>query len=191
MLGLLPNDVTSFNVSGPDVNYNFQQTNVMYNYAWQQGSTYVCTPIEAALGGNYTFNLQGARGNDNYVKNLTPAVIPIVDQGSLIPANNAYLTNLTPTFSRNTVGGSNYYRIFVMDRRLRFVIYASTRSTSLSCTIPAGFLTAGRSYMWRVEVYDESSANADNRSTSGWNCLTTLSEFDRAGMTDFNGDEMI
>jgi hypothetical protein len=186
VVGPLPNiDVTLFNVSGPgSFSYNFLQTDIMYNLAWTHGSMYHYLKPGGVTVGTYNFTLQTPRGNPSTNKPMAPAVIPIVDQSSLSPTNNAYLTNLTPTFSWTSVG-SYYYRIFIMDWRSRFIIYASTRSTSLSCTIPAGILKPNRSYMWRVEVYDGSTGAANNRSTSGMNCFTTPREW----MINFDPDE--
>jgi len=188
VLGPLPNEVTSFNVSGPGLNYDFLQNNIMYNLAWPQGSMYTIWQPGALAGGDYTLNLQTPLGIDTYPKNLALSTIPIVDQASMSPANNAYLTNLTPTFSWTSVG-SYYYRVLIMDWRNRFVIYVSTRTLNLlSLTMPPGILKPNRYYMWRVEVYDESTGDADNRSTSGWNCFTTpgrsLTDFDGDGKTD-------
>jgi hypothetical protein len=185
VVGPLPNEVTSFSVSGPGFNYDFQQSNIMYNLAWPHGSMYNFRQPGAPAGGDYTLNLQTPLGNDSFVKNLTPSTLPIVDQSSLSPANNAYLTNLAPTFSWASVaGGPYYYRIMVQDWKLKYTIYASARSTDLFAAIPAGILRSGRSYMWRVEVYDESTGNADNRSTTGWNCFKTP----RNWLIDFEGE---
>jgi hypothetical protein len=174
VVGPLPNDVTLFNVTGPGLNHDFLQTDIMYNLAWTHGSLYAYREPGAVAGVSYAFTLNTPHGISNYNKNLTPSTIPIVDQANMSPANNAYLTNLTPTFSWSTVGGSNYYRIFIMDWRSRFIIYASARSTDLFAAIPDGILKPNMSYMWRVEVYDDiSGIVADNRSTSGWNCFTT------------------
>jgi len=173
VVGPLPNEVTSFDVSGPGLNYNFQQSNIMYNLAWLQGSMYTYSQPGAVAGGTYNFSLQTPLGSDTYQKDLTPSTIPIVDQASMSPANNTYLNNLTLTFSWTSVG-SYYYRILVMDWRSRFVIYVSTRSTDLFAAIPDGILKPNMSYMWRVEVYDNADGTvADNRSSSGWNCFTT------------------
>jgi hypothetical protein len=63
-----------------------------------------------------------------------------------------------------------------MDWRLRYIIYSSAQplSTDNFLTIPEGVLKPNRSYMWRVQVYDDANTLvADNRSTSAWNCFTT------------------
>jgi cold shock CspA family protein len=185
VLGILPNQVTSFNVSGPGLNYNFQQTDIKYNLAWQQGSMYTFGQLGTLPGGSYTFSLQTPHGNASFPRSLAPATIAIVDQATMSPTNNTYLTNLTPTLTWGAVTGSpRYYRVLVMDWRYWYVIYVSTRSTNLSATIPAGVLKAGKSYMWRVEVYDDASGNGSSRSTSGWNCFTTPREW----MIDFGAD---
>jgi cold shock CspA family protein len=175
VLGPLPNDVTLFNVTGPGLNYNFQPTDIMYNAASQHGNMYTYTnwQLGAPANGTYNFNLQTPNGNTSSSHNVTRSDIPIVDQSTLSPANNAYLTNLTPTFQWASVG-SYYYRVLVEDWRQRFIIYASARSTNLFATIPAGILKPNRSYKWRVEVWDNANGTvAANRSTSGWNCFTT------------------
>jgi methionine-rich copper-binding protein CopC len=187
VLGPLPDEVIEFNVSGPGLDYDFQQTNIMYNLAWPNGgSMYSIWQAGAPAGGSYTFTLETPLGNDSYVKTLTPSTIPIVDQASMSPANNVYLTNLTPTFSWAAVaGGPWYYRVHIQDWRNRYVIYTSARSTDLFATIPAGVLKSNMSYKWRVEVFDGSGGGANNRSTSGWNCFTTP----RSWLINFNVDE--
>ena len=188
VLGPLPNEVTSFNVSGPGLDYYFPENNIVYNLAWPQGSMYTLWQPGALAGGDYTFTLQALLGTDTYPKNLTLSTIPIVDQASMSPANNTYLNNLTPTFSWAAVTGtSRYYRVQINDWRQRFVIYVSPRSTNLSATIPEGILKPNMSYMWRVDVIDDSNGSvADNRSASGWNCFTTPKTL--RGLTDFDGD---
>jgi methionine-rich copper-binding protein CopC len=187
VLGPLPNHVTSFNVTGSDLNYDFLETDVMYNLASQNVNMYTNWESGGAAGGDYTFNLVTPLGSDSTVKNLTPSTIPIVDQATMSPANNTYLTNLTPTLTWGSVTGSpRYYRVMIQDWKRRYVVYVSARSTDLSAAIPAGVLKAGRSYMWRVEVFDDQNGSvADNRSTSAWNCFTTP----RRWMIDFGGDE--
>jgi hypothetical protein len=139
--------------------------------------------------GSYTFTVQDINGDsDTLLKNVTSvSEIPIVDQATMSPANNAYLTNRTPTFSWAAVLGSpRYYRIVINDWSLRYTVYSSTRSAATSATIPSGILEFGRSYKWRVEVFDASGgAAANSRSTSAWNCFTTPG---RPRHTDFDGD---
>jgi hypothetical protein len=186
VLGPLPNAVTLFNVTGPGLSHDFQQTDIVYNLASGGGSFYTFGQLGVPTDGSYNFSLQTPNGNLSPSKSLTRSDIPIVDQSTLSPANNAYLTNLTPTFSWAAVtGSSRYYRIVVEDWRQRFIIYTSARSTDLFATIPAGVLKPNRSYMWRVEVWDNTNADlADNRSLSGRNCFTTPREW----MIDFEGD---
>jgi len=55
----------------------------------------------------------------------------------------------------SVAGGPYYYRIIINDWKLKYTIYSSTRSTDLFAAIPEGILKPNRSYMWRVEVYDD------------------------------------
>jgi hypothetical protein len=189
VIGPLPNQITQLSVSGPGgFNFNFAESNVQYNLMIT-GSLY--SYAEAGFPGNgaYNFYVQDIHGGtDSYNKsNQISAAIPIVDQASMSPANNAYLYNVTPTFTWGTVAGANlYYRVTINDWKTNYTVYQSPRSTNLSVAIPAEVLKKGASYKWRVEVFDDSDGLVvDNRSSSGWNCFTTVKLLTS---NDFNGD---
>jgi hypothetical protein len=191
--GILPGEITQLHMGGPGIAYDFQQSNVFGTInPGTIGNLYTYGLFDASGGanGSYTISLQSPRGNPSLTKDVTPSTIPIVDQSSLIPGNNAYLTTLTPLLAWSGVTGSpRYYRVQIQDWRNRYTIYTSSLATSSSATIPAGILKPYRSYKWRVEAFDASTttgtSGADNRSESGWNCFTTPGG---GKLTDFDGD---
>jgi methionine-rich copper-binding protein CopC len=193
VIGPLPNHVAQLNVTGPEsFSYNFKESDIQFMlYVLNiPGSLYAYGAAEFPVDGTYNFNLQDIYGStDSYNKGQTSMEIPIVDQGSLYPANNTYIYTLTPTFTWTAVVGSNrYYRVTINDWKTNYTIYQSSRSTDLYAQIPIGILKPNRSYKWRVEVFDNSSGLlADNRSSSGWNCFTT--EVPTITVTSPNGGE--
>jgi len=178
ILGPLPDHVSQLTVAGPGFAHTFQQSEIRWG-AGITGTIYSYGEPGFPPDGTYNFNLQDTfGGSDDLSKEQTSIAIPIVDQSSMFPANNAYLNTLTPTFTWSGVEGSpRYYRISIFDWRERYIVYQSLRSTDLFAAVPAGALQVGRSYKWRVEVFDGPDALvADNRSSSGWNCFTTSIE---------------
>jgi len=160
-------------------------------YDLSVGNVFYATGAWDAVGGSYSFYLEDVWANsDSYGKTQPPATqIPLADRDTFSPANNAYLSTLTPTFTWAAVSGSNrYYRVYISDWMARYTIYTSSPSANTWCTIPAGVLQPNRSYRWRLEVYDANNVIvASNRSVSGWNFFTTG---DVQPPTDFDGDGM-
>ena len=185
----LPNEVTQMSVSWPGGSYVFTPSNIPYALNVPQGFLYTYGQSGTAPDGVYNFSLQTPRGTDSWSKEQTSVAIPIVDLSSLSPANNAYLSTLTPTMTWSSVAGSpRYYRVQINDWRQRYTVYASARSTDLSAAIPTGALKPNRSYKWRVEVFDDVDGTvADNRSSSGWNSFTVPGA---KASANFNGDGM-
>jgi len=175
--GPLPTHITSFAVTGPG-GFNLAFTEGEIKWSHVIGNVYVYGEAGLPADGAYDYNIVDTfGGSDSYSKDQTSVAIPVVDQSTLSPANNAYLDTLPPTFTWSGVEGSpRYYRISILDWKERYVVYQSTRSTDLSATVPTGVLKEGRSYKWRVEVFDDSDGLVtDNRSSSGWDCFTTTS----------------
>jgi len=177
VIGPLPNEVAQINVTGPSgFNYSFMESDISYDLV-TQGIQYCHGEGGFPADGTYNFYVQDTHGaSDSHPKVLTSTEIPVVEQSSLFPANNAYLNTLTPTFTWTAVGGTNrYYRVKINDWMLRYTIYSSPRSTDIYATIPSGILKPNRSYKWRVEVFDHSSGvEAGSRSNSAWNSFTTI-----------------
>jgi hypothetical protein len=177
VIGPLPNEVTQMNVSGPSgFNYNFTEDNIQYDLV-TEGVQYCYGEVGFAENGTYDFYVEDTDGaSDSYQKVRTSTeAIPIVEQSSLVPANNAYLNTLTPTFTWTAVGGSNrYYRVKIGDWMGRYTVYSSPRSTDLYAAIPSEILKSNQSYKWRVEVFDDPDGLVtNNRSSSAWNSFTT------------------
>jgi len=190
IIGPLPNHVSYLSVTGPGYSYDFTEGDLGYDR--DDGAIYVHGESGYPSDGTYDFYVQDVYlATDTYPKDFTLSEIAIADRSAFLPENNAYLNTLTPTLSWDPVSGSpRYYRVLVEDWRRRVIIYESPRSTDTFATIPAGVLQPNSSYMWRVEVYDDSDPLvADNRSTSGWYCFTTPSrEGVPSVISDFDGD---
>ena len=176
--GTIPTDLEYLTLSGPETYlHNFSQAEIRWSVSL--GNIYAFGEPGFPADGDYVFSLRDDDGNeDTYSKNQTSIEIPIVGQGTLSPVNNAYLNTFTPTFLWSPVEGTpRYYRISINDWMEKYTIYQSPRSTSLSFIIPNGVLKSQRSYKWRVEVFDDQDGLvADNRSSTGWNCFTIISQ---------------
>jgi methionine-rich copper-binding protein CopC len=188
--GPLPTAISQMSVSG-GFSWTFTQSNISWSRV-STGTQFSYSEPGSPASGSYNFVLRDNLDNvRNSTKNLSPVVIPIVEQESLSPANNSYISTLTPTLSWTRLGATGYYyRITITDWKQNYTIYQSSLSASTldisSIDIPAGVLNRGLSFKWRVEVFDKSSTTASNgRSTSAWNCFTTPS---LAPKVDFNGD---
>jgi len=125
--GPLPDDITNLTVSGPSFNHTFTQIEIRWSR--QVGNVYAYYELGFPQNGTWQFNIQDRFGNsDDYSKDQTSDVIPMVDYMSMSPANNAYLHTLTPTFSWDAVpGGPWYYRIRIMDWKTWFTTQLGQR----------------------------------------------------------------
>jgi hypothetical protein len=180
--GPLPNDVHtppgSFTVTGPG-GFSHTFTGPEVTHGLTPGTPYGYGDPGFPQNGDYTFTVQDRYGNTGtpIIKNVTTTQIPIVDQATMSPENNAYLFGTTPTLSWGAVSGSNrYYRVTINDWNLRYPVYQSPRVLGgTSVDIPPGILGSDRSYKWRVEVFDASTgADADNRSSGAFLSFTTM-----------------
>jgi hypothetical protein len=104
----------------------------------------------------------------------TPNINPLSMPTVVGPANSALVTG-TPTFAWNTVAGADRYRVEIYDLQGHSVYQEVT--TSLSLTLPAGVLSPGVSYNWRVRAFRADNpadplGSYSNRSGTAWRRLT-------------------
>jgi hypothetical protein len=183
IVGPLPNDVVDLNVSGPaGYNYDFMHTDIIFNR--DDGGIYAHSEPGYPPNGRYNFSVEDVYGAiDTDYKDLIFSEIPIADRSTFSPENKAYITTLTPTLSWAAVSGSpRYYGVIIWDWRRRIIFFNDTATTEIYTTVPDGVLELDATYMWRVDVFDDSSGLvADNRSSSGYYCFTIPSSLDTDG----------
>jgi hypothetical protein len=106
--------------------------------------------------GTYTFELTDSLGRStSVVRNFTyNSILPQVDSATMVPQNEAYVDTTTPILSFDSVPGSVYYQVFVMDYTYKAIWYVSSRTQDTSFTVPEGLLQPNTPYIWFVRVFD-------------------------------------
>ena len=121
----------------------------------------------------YTVSVQpvvGSLAQFTDTPNINPLSMPTVTG----PADWALVTG-TPTFAWNSVAGAMRYRLEIYDLQGHSVYQEVT--TSLSLTLPAGVLSPGQTYRWRVRAFRPDNpadplGSYSNRSGTAWRNLT-------------------
>jgi hypothetical protein len=159
--------------------YNFNVNNNSINspaldfYYW---GSFSGIPANASSPG-YTFMVkENFSGNSYFDSVIAPYVdvptLPQVTRKDMLPDDNAYLENTTPTLSWISKGTNYKYRIFITTWT-GHEAYVSNRQDgvaagqTMSETIPYGILREHNPYVWWVEVFDTdlNSRTRSNRLT--------------------------
>jgi hypothetical protein len=167
--GILPDDI-SIAVTGPSGLLPYDKSDFIYYPQFRE--FFLSIPGSPDLG-TYNFTVWGdsSTGTATDTQSVNK-VIPIPDVNSFSPADGATVGSETPTFSWGEVtlpGTTIYYRLEINDDQDNRV-YATDRTLGmLSHKVPAGFLTANKTYRWRVRAVDNSTfVTVQNRSHSNW-----------------------
>ena len=164
--GTLPDDIDSITITGPGGVLPYSKENFSYLSQWKDFALYI---DGSPTTGEYIFTVtSGAQNSISSDTQSVVRIIPNVDTNS--PADSATLKTLTPTFSWQLLDFSEspiYYRLKIYDKN-DYRIFTSPRTLDLSSlTIPAGILSHGQTYTWRVQATDgDEWLEVQNRSES-------------------------
>jgi len=170
--GTLPDDI-SIAVTGPSGLLPYDKSDYIYNPQFREFTLPI--PGSPELG-TYHFTVWGdsSTGTATDTQSVNK-VLPIPDVNSFSPADGATVASETPTFSWGQVtypATTIYYQLEIADDQNH--VYATGRIAGmLSHQVPEGFLTANKTYRWRVRAVDNSTWVAvQNRSQSNWATFT-------------------
>ena len=176
-INVAPWDIDYFQVTGPDE--TAYELNRRYFRFWLSAFNAAIIgfdPPASLPDGTYTFEIKDDLGQ-KVSKTTTYTYNPVPDflEDSRVPADNAYLDTLKPTFSwarvqGDTGNGEYLYGIRIVDYTTEIRWFDSVKSTETSFT-PAEPLNLpkGNSYKWQVDVID---ASYNNFRASGYRVIT-------------------
>jgi hypothetical protein len=173
--GNLPDDIDSITISGPQGNLSVKKND--FTYFPQLRIFWIARPGSPGTG-TYTFTVTS--GNMKGSATDTQSVLrslPIPDTNFLSPADGQTLSSKTTKFSWGAVEYPDvplYYRFEIWNPSLTERAFASKRAKNfLSYTVPTGKLQPGRTYIWRVVVFDSISWDTyQNRGSGKWQTIT-------------------
>lgn len=172
--GKLPGEIDSITITGPQGILPFNKDD--FTYFPQLRVFWLAMPGSPGTG-TYTFKVTS--GSMKASATNTQSVLrslPIPDPNFLSPSNGLTLTSKTTKFSWGAVEYPDaplYYRLEIWNPSLTERAFASKPAKNmLSYTIPTGTLQPGRSYSWRVVVFDSASWNTrQNRGSGKWQTI--------------------
>jgi hypothetical protein len=172
--GKLPDDIDSITITGPQGNLPIKKDD--FTYYPQFRDFWIGIPGSPEIG-MYTITVTS--GNMKGSATDTQSVLrslPIADTSNLSPANGETLTSKTSTFSWGAVEYPDapiYYRLEIWNPSLTERAFASKFAKNMfSYTVPTGKLQPGRTYIWRVLVFDSNSWDTcQNRSSGEWQTI--------------------
>jgi hypothetical protein len=162
--GSVPSTIASLTANGPN-GFSYTFTSADY-YGFGEYYHAISGVPEDGL---YTFTVTdiGGYSATSFFTLTKGEVIPVPDNSTMQASGS---DSLTPTLSWTTVqgySGSLFYRAKIVDVDGRDVWNSPRNFNVTSVVVPGGLLSLGRSYKWRVDVYDNfSGANSDDRASS-------------------------
>lgn len=152
--GTVPDGITSLTVTGPGVNYTFQQSD--YN-ADNEYFKALPAPIQEGL---YTFTVTNSSAQSAvscaYYKPTAAGTIPSFDENTFQLSGDPS----APTISWSSIPNYSkmlYYRVRIVDSDGNHT-YTSSYNGNFYAVVPAGKILQGNTYRYRVEAVD-STAN--------------------------------
>ncbi|MCP3869654.1 MAG: carboxypeptidase regulatory-like domain-containing protein [Gammaproteobacteria bacterium] len=176
--GTLPNDFTTVTVETP---VSHTMIDLIWDPIFQE---FYGSGKDSPELGVHTFRATTAEGtvvSTDYQYVIRS--LPIPDTASFSPPEATVLDSKTPSFSWKPVelpGVPLYYRFEIKDNATGLRVFASKRQFGMYfITLPAGTLSPGGSYRWRVRVTDSDSfETVQNRVQSDWVNVTVPSVLD-------------
>ena len=173
--GKLPDDIDSITMIGPQGNLPVKKDD--FTYFPQLRAFWIAMPGSPGTG-TYTFTVTS--GSMKASATDTQSVLrslPIPATNFLSPANGETLTSKTTKFSWGAVEYPDaplYYRLEIWNPALTERAFASKSAKNMfSYTVPTGKLQPGRTYIWRVVVFDSVSWDTyQNRGSGKWQAIT-------------------
>jgi hypothetical protein len=170
-----------------------------YEYLSQWRDFFWDLPGEPDLG-VYTFNVTyGIYSGSDVDYQYTIRYLPEPSAGSFAPAGGQTITSSTPSFSWDAIDYTPpadepnppiYYRLEVSTAPGSGRVFASSYVYDMtSYTLPAGVLTPGETYYWRVRFVDGAGwLNYMNRRNGQWRSFTMASNLTHAAVPAIDGD---
>lgn len=159
-----PAEVISARVTGPggQVVHTYSATEFHDDYGEKYYWISLPGPPEQ---GTWIFTVEFTGGtSDSETDVQGPLVaLPIITTGQITIEKNH---TTTPTFTWPNVSPGNFYRLVLFDENWN-TLYRTSRSSALTCTIPAGALNVGINYQARVEVHDSDNYDTLNNRSNG------------------------
>ena len=124
----------------------------------------------------YTITVQTTDGTTRQYSN-TPNIDPL-DWVTQVAPDEWATVSTTPTFQWNSVTDAVRYRLELFDQTGYWVYHGYIDAPTITHTIPAGRIFAGRTYRWRMTAYGPTGTDGtyDNRSRSVWRNFTVAPE---------------
>jgi hypothetical protein len=172
--GKLPDDIDSITITGPQGNLPIEKDD--FTYFPQFRDFWIGIPGSPEIG-TYTFTVTSGntKGSATDTQSMLRS-LPVPDTNTLSPANGETLTSKTSTFSWGAVEYPDvpiYYRLEIWNPSLTERAFASKFAKNMSYTVPTGKLQPGRTYIWRVQVFDSISWDTyQNRGSGEWQTIT-------------------
>ncbi len=202
--GSLPQDIDEWAVTGPgiDLSYTGAQIaagvdGVQFDPAWNE--VYAITPGSPQVG-TYTFRLTIAGQTRTYTGiHHINRDLPLPDATGFAVQPDTVLSSKTPMFSWAAItdpassgiaGARIAYRLQIRDRTTGEQVVSTPRTYSMThFTVPAGKLSAGTNYEYRVRATDSSDwLDVQNRSQSAWIPFSMAASLDHASTPQFLED---
>ncbi len=180
--GILPDDIDSITVTGPDGFDELNQNDLSFSPQWNSWFVAIDGSPPAGI---YTITVESWAGQltaTEYQYNLR--TLPIVDQSLSTPADGSTVSAATPIFTWQPVDYpadiAIFYRMEIYDELSGNRVFASQRLPNFQyITLPSGILTTGQTYRWRVRVIDNNDwVKIQNRSNSAWSYFTVADILD-------------
>ena len=173
--GKLPDEIDSITITGPRGNLPVKKDD--FTYFPQLRAFWIAMPGSPGTG-TYTFTVTS--GSMKASATDTQSVLrslPIPATNFLSPANGQTLTSKTTKFSWGAAEYPDaplYYRLEIWNPSLTERAFASKPAKNmLSYTVPPGKLQPGKSYIWRVVVFDSAGWDTyQNRGSGKWQTIT-------------------
>jgi hypothetical protein len=177
----LPDSIDSIAITGPKG--RLPVTKADFTYYPQFRDFFISIPGSPEVG-RYTFTVTGGKLKASAADTISVLrSLPIPESNSLSPAEGAVIRSKTQLFSWKPVEYDKtpvYYRMEIWNPAITERAYASRfEKNMLSHTAPAGTLSAGETYVWRVRVVDGYNwERAQNRTNSKWQTITVEPELE-------------
>ena len=177
--GILPDDIKSISITGPDTAFNLTKNDFKYNPTWQ--AFWCILPGLPKLG---TYTAIVARGQRQGQSTASYSRINTIDRPSTIdfkPGHRGNLRCTPPVFSWQPVNSdiSLFYQLEIRDSNRNHVYRTEYVHDMFAVRLPPDILKPDQAYQWRIRVADgQNWRSLDNRSQSRWVSFSTAAQFD-------------
>ena len=162
-------DIDTITVTGPSGNLPFSKKDFYWLPHWR---VFWVGAYGIPETGTYTVTVtSGNRSGSDSDTQTVVKYFPIPDSNTFTPANGEILNSKAPTFSWSSVESEEpvFYLLQIEDLWGEIVYWGGYVEGMLSSVVPAGTLSPGKSYKWRVRVADHfDEIKIENIAWSEW-----------------------